>query len=83
MSGRALWLNYAAYNGEPILLAFHGGDKGLALEEFSDDEIVNSAMQTTFVSHFSCAIISKCNWLLLEQKRISFLPFHNRSFSMP
>ncbi|MFN3491840.1 MAG: flavin monoamine oxidase family protein, partial [Anaerolineales bacterium] len=42
----AYWLNYAAYNGEPILLAFHGGDKGWALEEFSDDEIVNSAMQT-------------------------------------
>lgn len=42
----AYWLNYAAYNGEPILLAFHGGDKGWALEEFSDDEIVASAMQT-------------------------------------
>jgi monoamine oxidase len=42
----ALWLNYAAYNGEPILLAFHGGDKGWALEEFSDDEILKSAMQT-------------------------------------
>ncbi|MBL8098625.1 MAG: FAD-dependent oxidoreductase [Anaerolineales bacterium] len=42
----AYWLNYAAYNGEPILLAFHGGNKGWALEEFSDDEIVNSAMQT-------------------------------------
>lgn len=42
----AYWLNYVTYNGEPILLAFHGGDKGWALEEFSDDEVVNSAMQT-------------------------------------
>lgn len=42
----AYWLNYVAYNGEPILLAFHGGDKGWALEEFSDDEIVKDAMQT-------------------------------------
>src|SRR5690606_7311720 len=41
-----LWLNYAAYNGEPILLAFEGGEKALALEELSDDEIVASAMRT-------------------------------------
>lgn len=41
-----LWLNYAAYNGEPILLAFEGGEKASALEELSDDEIVASAMQT-------------------------------------
>lgn len=41
-----LWLNYAAYNGEPILLAFEGGEKARALEELSDDEMVASAMQT-------------------------------------
>ena len=42
----AYWLNYAAYNGEPILLAFHGDDKAWALEELSDDETIASAMQT-------------------------------------
>jgi monoamine oxidase len=41
----AYWLNYTVFSGEPILLAFHGGGKGWALEESSDDEIVSSAMK--------------------------------------
>ena len=40
------WLNFAPYIGEPVLMAFHGGAKGYALEELSDDEIIAGAMKT-------------------------------------
>lgn len=40
------WLSFAPFTGEPILMAFHGGDKGFALEDLSDDEIVAGAMRT-------------------------------------
>ena len=40
------WLSFVPFTGEPVLMAFHGGDKGFALEELSDDEIVAGAMQT-------------------------------------
>lgn len=40
------WLSFTPFTGEPVLMAFHGGEKGFALEELSDDEIVAGAMQT-------------------------------------
>lgn len=40
------WLSFVPFTGEPILMAFHGGDKGFALEDLSDDEIVAGAMRT-------------------------------------
>jgi len=40
------WLSFVSFTGEPVLMAFHGGDKGFALEELCDDEIVTGAMQT-------------------------------------
>ena len=40
------WLNFVPYIGEPVLMAFHGGAKGYALEELSDDEIIAGAMKT-------------------------------------
>ena len=40
------WLNFLPFTGESVLMAFHGGEKGFALEELSDDEIVAGAMQT-------------------------------------
>ena len=40
------WLSFAPYLGAPVLMAFHGGAKGFALEELSDDEIVAGAMKT-------------------------------------
>lgn len=40
------WLNFLPFTGEPVLMAFHGGEKGFALEELSDNEIVAGAMQT-------------------------------------
>lgn len=40
------WLNFLPFTGEPVLMAFHGGEKGFALEELSDDEIAAGAMQT-------------------------------------
>lgn len=40
------WLSFVPFTSEPILMAFHGGDKGFALEDLSDDEIVAGAMQT-------------------------------------
>ncbi|NJN80654.1 MAG: monoamine oxidase [Anaerolineales bacterium] len=40
------WLSYVPFVGAPILMAFHGGDKGFALEELSDDEIIAGAMKT-------------------------------------
>lgn len=40
------WLSFETYVGEPVLMAFHGGAKGYAIEEFSDDEIIAGAMKT-------------------------------------
>lgn len=40
------WLSFVPFTGEPVLMAFHGGDKGFALEDLSDAEIVAGAMQT-------------------------------------
>jgi monoamine oxidase len=40
------WLNFVPYINVPVLMAFHGGAKGYAIEEFSDDEIVAGAMKT-------------------------------------
>lgn len=40
------WLSFAPFTGEPVLMAFHGGDKGFALEDLSDDEIRADAMKT-------------------------------------
>lgn len=40
------WLNFLPFTGQPVLMAFHGGEKGFALEELSDDEIISGAMQT-------------------------------------
>lgn len=39
------WLSFAPFIGEPILMAFHGGDKGVALEKLSDAEISAGAMK--------------------------------------
>ncbi|MFN8412987.1 MAG: FAD-dependent oxidoreductase [Anaerolineales bacterium] len=40
------WLNFSPYINEPVIMAFHGGAKGYALEELSDDEILAGAMKT-------------------------------------
>ncbi len=40
------WLSFVPFTGEPVLMAFHGGDKGFALENLSDDMIVAGAMKT-------------------------------------
>ncbi|MDO9302615.1 MAG: FAD-dependent oxidoreductase [Anaerolineales bacterium] len=40
------WLSFETYVGAPVLMAFHGGAKGYAIEEFSDDEIIAGAMKT-------------------------------------
>lgn len=40
------WLSFAPYINQPVLMAFHGGAKGFALEELSDEEIVSGAMKT-------------------------------------
>lgn len=40
------WLSFVPYIGAPVLMAFHGGAKGFAIEELSDDEIVDGAMDT-------------------------------------
>ena len=40
------WLNFVPYIDEPVLMAFHGGAKGYAIEELSDDEIIAGAMKT-------------------------------------
>ncbi|MBI3162866.1 MAG: FAD-dependent oxidoreductase, partial [Chloroflexi bacterium] len=45
------WLNFAPYIGEPVLMAFHGGAKGYAIEELSDDEIIAGAMKTLRVMY--------------------------------
>jgi monoamine oxidase len=40
------WLSFVPYIDQPVLMAFHGGVKGFALEEFSDEEIISGAMKT-------------------------------------
>lgn len=40
------WLSFVPYVGAPVLMAFHGGAKGFALEELSDGEIAAGAMKT-------------------------------------
>lgn len=40
------WLNFLPFTGAPVLMAFHGGEKGFDLEKLSDDGIVAGAMQT-------------------------------------
>ncbi|MBK7316068.1 FAD-dependent oxidoreductase [Candidatus Villigracilis affinis] len=40
------WLNFVPYINEPVLMAFHGGAKGYAIEELSDDAIIAGAMKT-------------------------------------
>ena len=43
------WLNFLPFTDQPVLMAFHGGDKGFELEDLSDDEIIAGAMQTLHV----------------------------------
>ncbi len=40
------WMSFVPYAGVPVLMAFHGGEKGFAIEELSDDEIIAGAMKT-------------------------------------
>lgn len=40
------WMSFVPYVGAPVLMAFHGGEKGFAIEELSDDEIIAGAMKT-------------------------------------
>lgn len=40
------WLSFVPFTGEPVLMAFHGGEKGFALEDLSDEEIRAGAMRT-------------------------------------
>jgi len=40
------WLNLVPYTNAPVLLAFHGGAKGFAIEELSDEEIIAGAIKT-------------------------------------
>lgn len=40
------WINFAKINGQPILLAFNGGDFGFEIEDWSDEQIVAAAMET-------------------------------------
>jgi len=40
------WLSFVPFTGEAVLMAFHGGDKGFALEDLSDEEIRAGAMMT-------------------------------------
>lgn len=40
------WMSFVPYVGAPVLMAFHGGEKGFALEELSDDAIIAGAMKT-------------------------------------
>jgi monoamine oxidase len=40
------FMSFVPYVGAPVLLAFHGGETGFALEELSDDEIIARAMKT-------------------------------------
>lgn len=40
------WLSFTPFTGKPILMAFHGGEKGFALEDLGDGEIRAGAMKT-------------------------------------
>ncbi len=40
------WMSFVPYVGAPVLMAFHGGEKGFAIEELSDDAIIAGAMKT-------------------------------------
>ncbi len=40
------WLSFETYVDAPVLMAFHGGAKGYAIEELSDEEIIAGAMKT-------------------------------------
>ncbi len=40
------WMSFVPYIGKPVLMAFHGGAKGFALEKLSDEEIISGAMKT-------------------------------------
>ncbi len=40
------WMSFVPYVGAPVLMAFHGGAKGFAIEELSDDAILAGAMKT-------------------------------------
>ncbi|MBI3169048.1 MAG: FAD-dependent oxidoreductase [Chloroflexi bacterium] len=40
------WLSFVPFTGAPVLMAFHGGEKGFALEDLSDDDIRAGAMAT-------------------------------------
>ena len=40
------WMSFVPYAGAPVLMAFHGGAKGFAIEELSDDAIIAGAMKT-------------------------------------
>jgi monoamine oxidase len=45
------WLSFVPYIDQPVLMAFHGGSKGFALEELSDEEIISGAMETLRIIH--------------------------------
>ena len=40
------WMSFVPFTGEPVLMAFHGGRQGFAIEDLSDDEIRAGAMKT-------------------------------------
>jgi len=40
------WMSFVPYVGAPVLMAFHGGEKGFVIENLSDDEIIEGAMKT-------------------------------------
>ncbi len=40
------WMSFVTYEDAPVLMAFHGGEKGFAIEELSDDAIIAGAMKT-------------------------------------
>lgn len=40
------WMNFFALMKEPVLMAFHGGAQGFALEELTDQQIIDGAMKT-------------------------------------
>ena len=39
-------MSFVPYVDGPVLMAFHGGAKGYAIEELSDDEIIAGALKT-------------------------------------
>lgn len=40
------WMSFVPYINQPVLMAFHGGEKALALEALSDGQILAGAMAT-------------------------------------